>query len=331
MSRLHIILAAFLKAVAAAPSASWPAGSRHYKPALRRHSFLEGPKARCMDTRDFTNCDFDQQLGTGCCPKADLYKIHQAMQGRALATQAIRDLSPQPHLSFPAPQFSAQLYSLQHDAPPAHWKAVDASGQGVLYVIDNFLAPREAEALIAYANHQGSPSQSGMDCGPTRHCEFRKSNSWGLRHAATEEIAPQLTARMAEVAHARVDMFEHMQVTKYLPGDFYSDHNDEEPCDQQLLTMSDAAKTGAPIPKCDSLSRRATTVLIYLNDVTDGGGSTYFPKLNVRVAPKRGTAIVFHPTLKNGWSNPLLLHGSEEVRGSKKYVIQQWIGRSDTV
>ena len=38
---------------------------------------------------------------------------------------------------------------------------------------------------------------------------------------------------------------------------------------------------------------RIVTLIVYLNDVTEGG-ATVFPKLNLRFQPKKGTGLIFY-------------------------------------
>mmetsp|Transcript_11750 Transcript_11750/g.29761 ORF Transcript_11750/g.29761 Transcript_11750/m.29761 type:complete len:147 (+) Transcript_11750:397-837(+) len=79
-------------------------------------------------------------------------------------------------------------------------------------------------------------------------------------------------------------------------------------------------------------------MLVYLNDVTDsetsaqpltppaGAGETSFPKLNLKVNPKLGTALVFNDCLDDGAADDRTLHGGEPPRdGALKYAINIWI------
>ena len=53
------------------------------------------------------------------------------------------------------------------------------------------------------------------------------------------------------------------------------------------------------------------TVLAYLNDVEQGGG-TGFPELNITIPAKKGNIVVFHNTINNNSEypkiNPKSLH-----------------------
>ena len=95
---------------------------------------------------------------------------------------------------------------------------------------------------------------------------------------------------------------------------------------------------------CENGGQRIGTVLIYLNDVKEGG-MTSFPKcqnmdgtMGIKVAPRTGDAVVFFPSYRDedgqgnqisnaGWTlDPQALHAAEPVgAGCEKYVSQIWI------
>ena len=62
------------------------------------------------------------------------------------------------------------------------------------------------------------------------------------------------------------------------------------------------------------------TLLVYLNDVEDGG-CTRFNKLGITVAPKKGDACLFFPADADGKFDERMEHEGEAPRAEK------WIGR----
>jgi hypothetical protein len=90
------------------------------------------------------------------------------------------------------------------------------------------------------------------------------------------------------------------------------------------------------------LSNRALTILIYLTDEGGSdfsGGATLFPQLNISVAPKRGTLVLFDSLDEQGYCSSLSKHvaaavakgaqgeGSCRADGTSvggKYVVQKW-------
>jgi hypothetical protein len=74
--------------------------------------------------------------------------------------------------------------------------------------------------------------------------------------------------------------------------------------------------------------QRTVTVLVYLNDVPQGG-ATVFPALNVRVQPRQGMALVFFPATVNGTLDKLALHAALPALDTIKYISQIWIRQSN--
>ena len=61
-------------------------------------------------------------------------------------------------------------------------------------------------------------------------------------------------------------------------------------------------------------------MLIYLNDVNDGG-HTSFPILELSIKPEQGSALVFFPATLDGKVDRLALHAAEPAV-SEKWVCQ---------
>lgn len=109
-----------------------------------------------------------------------------------------------------------------------------------------------------------------------------------------------------------IEDFEPPQIAKYLKTQYYAPHFD----------AFDA--TTGPGRECIATGgQRVATVLIYLNDVSRGGG-TYFPTLKKRFLPQKGKALLFFPCTLDGTLDVLALHTGEEAV-DEKWVSQIWI------
>eukprot|EP00747_Dinoflagellata_sp_TGD_P072011 gnl/TRDRNA2_/TRDRNA2_157291_c0_seq2.p1 gnl/TRDRNA2_/TRDRNA2_157291_c0~~gnl/TRDRNA2_/TRDRNA2_157291_c0_seq2.p1 ORF type:complete len:228 (+),score=33.10 gnl/TRDRNA2_/TRDRNA2_157291_c0_seq2:147-830(+) len=75
-----------------------------------------------------------------------------------------------------------------------------------------------------------------------------------------------------------MENFEPLQVTRYMPGEFFRPHNDAAPNHDK----------GGP-------GMRLYTMFVYMSDVEEGGG-THFTKLNITAPAKRGAAVFFPDT-----------------------------------
>ena len=102
------------------------------------------------------------------------------------------------------------------------------------------------------------------------------------------------------------------QVGRYLSGEQYLQHFDAFD-----LSDEDGRRFAA------NGGQRTVTVLVFLNDVAQGGGSTAFPNLNVEVQPRRGMAVVFIPSTLNGLLDRMALHAGMPAV-DVKYVSHVW-------
>ncbi|GFS80146.1 prolyl 4-hydroxylase subunit alpha-1 [Nephila pilipes] len=71
------------------------------------------------------------------------------------------------------------------------------------------------------------------------------------------------------------------------------------------------------------MGNRVATWLTYLSDV-NGGGATVFPRLNITVWPKKGSALFWHNVKSNGVGDILTLHGACPVVTGSKWVTNVW-------
>ncbi|XP_061180354.1 prolyl 4-hydroxylase subunit alpha-1-like [Saccostrea echinata] len=68
---------------------------------------------------------------------------------------------------------------------------------------------------------------------------------------------------------------------------------------------------------------RMATILVYLQDVEDGG-ETKFPELGIWVKPRKGRALVWNNMNEEGKCEPMSIHNAAVVNKGHKYIIQRW-------
>eukprot|EP00747_Dinoflagellata_sp_TGD_P193143 gnl/TRDRNA2_/TRDRNA2_58924_c0_seq1.p1 gnl/TRDRNA2_/TRDRNA2_58924_c0~~gnl/TRDRNA2_/TRDRNA2_58924_c0_seq1.p1 ORF type:complete len:406 (+),score=55.96 gnl/TRDRNA2_/TRDRNA2_58924_c0_seq1:68-1285(+) len=225
----------------------------------------------------------------------------------------------------PWPMSDNRLWKIDTSYSMDGAKVTMLSPYGV-YIIRNFLRPDEADELVRVG---GNGQQSmGIGCPvlrhhcydpkfltfPGNHCELRSGTNQWLNHGLS--VSQKVQRKIEYLTRVQRSAYERLQVTQYHPGDFFSAHYDDDGCDEQVPEI--------PEP-CSHESRRMITVITYLNDAAEGdGGATYFPDLHLRIAPKKGTAVVFFPVYTDGKLNPYVRHAGEEAYKTK-YVSQQWI------
>lgn len=104
----------------------------------------------------------------------------------------------------------------------------------------------------------------------------------------------------------------YTQVGRYLPSQQYLQHYDAFD-----LSNENGVRFAA------NGGQRTVTVLVYLNDVSRGG-HTSFPSLNIEVQPRQGMALVFFPASVDGLLDKMALHAALPAV-DVKYVSQVWI------
>lgn len=210
--------------------------------------------------------------------------------------------------------------------------------------ISGFLSPEECNALVEAASGSGLMRQSGIGgvsaagssgqqeayALPSGKEDIRTSSTL----AATADTLKQQPALAAAweplLVRARALLkgpvpaagsaaqfakpsgvgqlaFELPQVARYQPG-------------QHFLTHEDAFPVEAAVAK--GYQRRAT-LLVYLNDCTQGG-ATRFEVLDIAVQPSKGMALLFFPSFKNGVPDRRTLHTAQDAV-DEKWVTQLWL------
>eukprot|EP00562_Extubocellulus_spinifer_P027975 CAMPEP_0178638966 /NCGR_PEP_ID=MMETSP0698-20121128/15198_1 /TAXON_ID=265572 /ORGANISM="Extubocellulus spinifer, Strain CCMP396" /LENGTH=741 /DNA_ID=CAMNT_0020279241 /DNA_START=114 /DNA_END=2338 /DNA_ORIENTATION=+ len=176
-----------------------------------------------------------------------------------------------------------------------------------VYAVDNFLTPAECDYLIAAAGDSFTPAPVvGKGVG-----EVSVSRTSSTVYLAREDL-PLYLEKVCRLVGKPRDHCELPQVGRYFPSQQYMQHFDAFD-----LSNEDGQRFAS------NGGQRTVTVLVYLNDVAEGG-STSFPALNLDVRPRRGMALVFFPATTDGLLDKNALHAALPAVDTK-YVSQVWI------
>jgi prolyl 4-hydroxylase len=118
--------------------------------------------------------------------------------------------------------------------------------------------------------------------------------------------------RMSAIVDTTPAYSEYLQLLRYQNGQEYRPHRDYLPA--SLITP--LAQGGA--------GQRESTVIIYLNDV-ENGGETKFIELDVKIAPKLGRALAFRNLHADGSPDTRTLHAGLPVKSGTKWIATMWI------
>lgn len=180
-----------------------------------------------------------------------------------------------------------------------------------IVLFGNLLSPQECEALIAAAQPRMARSLTvETRTGGEEVNDDRTSDGMFFQRGETDIVA-LLEARIARLVNWPAENGEGLQVLHYRPGAEYKPHYD----------YFDPAEPGTPTILRRG-GQRLATLVIYLNDPEQGGGTT-FPDVHLEIAPRQGNAVFFsyarpHPDTRT-------LHGGAPVGAGEKWIATKWL------
>jgi len=182
-----------------------------------------------------------------------------------------------------------------------------------IVVLGNVLSHAECDELIRYGEQrlQRSPVVSDAD-GKTQVHAHRTSRGAMLQRGESD-LVQRIEARLAALTRWPVENGEGLQLLRYEAGNEYRPHFD----------WFDPALPG-PRTHLERGGQRLGTVVMYLSDVAQGGG-TSFPKVGLQVQPKKGCAVFFANTDAHHAPDQNTLHAGEPVISGVKFIATKWL------
>lgn len=202
------------------------------------------------------------------------------------------------------------------------WELGEGTG---IYVIEDFLSARECAALIKLAKNKGLTS--GTFIADPDHKKPAKDVSQLARFERDySQTVLKIHKRIESLAHFPEEQGEIFKVVCYQKGGHFLPH-------------SDFASRKNPHLKKDSVTGRVAQMLIYLNDVEEGG-ETLFNNLGIQVMPQKGRALLWYSVLgmslpkKKGTGliipkvlrhNPYAVHQPLPVKKGEKWIAAKFL------
>ncbi len=181
----------------------------------------------------------------------------------------------------------------------------------LLCVLDDFASDEEITHLLQAGATLLEPALvTGPDEGvPSKRRTGR--NCW-IPHEHDAVIA-QLCERISTLVGLPLLQAESIQLIHYDETQEYAPHFDA--WDAESEAGKRCMKRGG---------QRLVTCLLYLNDVEEGGGTT-FPKLNLQVKARKARLVLFHNCLLGSIvRHPNSLHGGMPVIRGEKWACNLW-------
>lgn len=190
--------------------------------------------------------------------------------------------------------------------------AIKLSNEIEIWKIPNFATSSECDELINDAKNVGY-QQSEVDSKKNSKTKSRTSSTSFIPNNKTK-IGKILGEKAKNIINSKLsknmkNSLEGIQVQKYAIGQKYNPHYDT-------------------FEHKDGSDQRSWTLMIYLNDVEEGGG-TLFTNLNLRIKPEKGTAILWNNLDSDMCRNNKTLHMGEPVIKGEKYITTYWFRKPD--
>lgn len=140
-----------------------------------------------------------------------------------------------------------------------------------------------------------------------------KERTNSLMHLQYQEdpIITNLEKTIADVTGIPIENGESCQLLYYQTDQEYTPHDD-------------FFHYQSPATRINECGQRIATVVTYLSNVEEGGG-THFPNLNITVPAVAGTAVYFEYTDSNGMSTTLCRHAGLPVIRGEKWAVSKWL------
>jgi prolyl 4-hydroxylase len=257
----------------------------------------------------------DAMVQAGFATEAARAEVHKAF-GKSPASPA--PAAMEAALIKTAPQ------TYQYDeAPVARGNVIHAHDRDVhvvmrcerpqVIVFADVLSPDECEQMIERSRHRLKRSTT-VNPVTGREDVIRNRTSEGIWYQRGEDpFIELLERRISNLMNWPVENGEGVQILHYGTSGEYRPHFDYFPPDQ----------TGSAVHTAQG-GQRVATLVIYLNDVTEGG-ETIFPEAGMSVAAKRGGAVYFRYMNGQRQLDPLTLHGGAPVLGGEKWIMTKWM------
>jgi len=195
-------------------------------------------------------------------------------------------------------------------------KKVILSKTPLIYYIDNFVKDKEIDFIINSSKDKlkkAHVSYLNKDKHKYKNYTGRTNSSYWLPKDK-DPIVLRLCKRIAKEINCDWKHFENYQVIHYNPGEEYQYHFD-------AYDKNDKEKYNE---FCSERGNRLKTVLVYLNDVEEGGG-TGFQIINKKVDAKKGRIVVFENVNKDNIRYKRSLHAGLPVIKGEKWAFNLWL------
>lgn len=182
-----------------------------------------------------------------------------------------------------------------------------------LYTLKNFLNQQECEKIIELISTKLHPS--GLSAYEADR-SFRTSQTCDLG-ILNDPFMESIDRRLCKIIGIDSSYSEVVQGQYYEVGQQFKAHTD-------YFELNEIAKYGG------KMGQRTYTIMIYLNDV-DEGGETAFVNIDKEFKPRQGMAVIWNNLNPDGSPNNDSMHFAKPVIKGYKAVITKWFRSSSNL
>lgn len=176
-----------------------------------------------------------------------------------------------------------------------------------LYVLDDFLSPKDCDRVAALVRHHLLPSPVA---GVTRDAEYRTSRTCFLSDLRSP-VATEVNQRICRTMGISAEYSEGIQAQHYEVGQQFKPHYD-------FFDAKSAYQQGKL-----EFGNRTWTFMVYLNEGM-GGGGTKFHAIDRVFEPRKGQALIWNSLHPDRKPNLGTKHSGEPVTSGHKVIITKW-------
>ena len=188
-----------------------------------------------------------------------------------------------------------------------------------IVVEDNVLSPALCERIISLATNKGLGDNLINRDGKYIQDEIRTSKGTFFSYGDNDVLDSVIEA-LSDMCGLPPTRLEPVSIQRYQPGQEYKPHYDAFlPDEMEEMPKASKVKQGG---------NRCVTMIAYLNDVQDGGG-TVFPVLGFAIQAVQGRVIMFGNLDEHKIPHPSSLHMGLPPENGDKWILTFWFREKD--
>ena len=182
----------------------------------------------------------------------------------------------------------------------------------VVMVLKNFISNESCDLIFKDVQNKLFKRAEVIDEKNNIKISKGRDNQTYIIPRPSFESVEQVMKKIKETFSLETDDLTKVQIQKYSKNQKYKSHFDA--FSKKYLQL-------------ESGSQRKLSFILYLNEVLEGG-ETFFPFMDLKVQPLKGSLLVFQNCFGDtDYLHPKSLHESKPVLKGEKYILNFWASK----